>query len=374
MKKTSISLLLIISSFVFSQQKSFEKSLQDARSAAFSGDSIKLNASLKLFLDDIGTENLKPQNLSDDDLDLLTKTLLTAGRNKLPVQKELLDKRLYFIKYEVKKKPYEIDKLGDYYLYIKGDKNNAEKYYKIGNEKGYLYSKMNLAYLYRQEKKYDLAIKIFESVSKDQEILAHSRMVAMHELAAIYMEIHKYPKAAETVVESRQIGIYPRTLQVSHQLAELYKTGNGIVKDENKAKYFYALACKELYTDSCTKLNEMLTLVKPNEIKPEEKRILFFAENGSLTSEKSYDYKREITKYNENLILVDNYDKEGVKLSSLKAEQYYLECPSYNPIDCGLINGRITYFLQNNSTEVETFRNGELYSTKKFDANQNEIK
>ncbi len=247
--KTSILFLLLFFTILCPAQKFQEdgkKDLQAAVKAANTGDTDAFVYNLTLFSNRIEDQNITPEKLPKENLDLYTDALYIAAVKKLNIPDGIAKKSIDFLNYEIEEKPNNMYAMGNLYLLGAGVSKNfatAMYWYEKSADGGNIGAMSICAYYYSELKDYTKTLfwieKLINSID-DKELkiqnMINISIMYTRGLVGTGGTTQNYDKAIYWIERAIENG-YDITADVEKatDFAKLYE------KNQNygKARYWY---------------------------------------------------------------------------------------------------------------------------------------
>lgn len=227
--------------------------LQNALSSATEGNSESFILNLTRFQSYLDQDNISPEKLPPENLDLYTEALYTATWKELKIPSELQSKTIEFLSYKAEEKPKNMSSLG--YLYHNGkgasqDFTKAKYWYDKAAKQGNRLALRGLGHLYKDGKgvvkDYDKAIAFFKEAAEKGDVNA------MSNLGWMYMEGHGTAKNTNDA-----IFWYKKAVQEGNNAYSMNGLGNyyyNVEKNYSLAEKYYKDGCNLGNTWACSNL------------------------------------------------------------------------------------------------------------------------
>ena len=227
--------------------------LQNALSSATEGNSESFILNLTRFQSYLDQDNISPEKLTPENLDLYAEALYTATWKELKIPSELQSKTIEFLSYKAEEKPKNMASLGWLYHYGKGvsqDFTKAKYWYDKAAKQGNRLALRGLGHLYKDGKgvvkDYDKAIAFFKEAAEKGDVNA------MSNLGWMYMEGHGTAKNTNDA-----IFWYKKAVQEGNNAYSMNGLGNyyyNVEKNYSQAEKYYKDGCNLGNAWACSNL------------------------------------------------------------------------------------------------------------------------
>ena len=247
MKKSILFLLMLFTTFCSAQQEQETKDLKAALKAANEKNEDALVYNLRLFSARIDEQNITPEKLSKENLDLYTEALYIATVNQLSIPNDLGKNAMIFLNYNIEEKPYNMFALGVFYYNgfgIPKDNVKAIFWFEKAANQGIGLAMSNLGIIYATIDDYDYNKSIYWFEKAADKIPKEFNNIHMEILAQLYRILENYPKAIYWMERAIENGYdITKDTEKMQKLADMYSNFRAReYKDYTKARYWYEKA------------------------------------------------------------------------------------------------------------------------------------
>ncbi len=260
-----IFLCFLLTNQLKAQQEEYTAYLEQALEAVKNSDEKNLNTNLQYFSAAIQREEISPEILTKENLELYTEVLFQAlSYSDIQLSNETAENALTFIQYEIENKPKNMFALGRLYSFGVGvpqDHDLAFHWYKKSAEEGNAFAMTNLAAAYKNGNgtKKDAEKSVFWQEKAAEEGIPQ----AMYGLGLAYF-FGEGAKKDDFIAEKWfQKAAKNDHVQAMFSLGILYANGgNGISRDQDKAIFWYEKAAEKGFSDAMYNLGNLYRKTK----------------------------------------------------------------------------------------------------------------